>query len=178
MSVLSSTIETPKTGASFARGKSKQDWGTPPEFVKAVEARFGRIDFDLAANHSNSLAANYYTEEHDSLTLDWKLPGVLVAWLNPPFADIRPWAAKCESVRSLPRWTLLLVPASVDAEWYWDHVHNKSFVAPLRGRLKFVGADDVYPKSLMLAAFGFGVSGFDPWRWRDGKQQGILSTQR
>ncbi len=30
-----------KTGASMARGSSKQDYSTPPEFMSAVITRFG-----------------------------------------------------------------------------------------------------------------------------------------
>lgn len=161
-----------KTGAAMNRGSSRQDWCTPPEFLAAVKARFGFIGFDLAASAANAVATSYFTEQDNSLVQNWErivtckqLP-VRVAFCNPPYSDIRPWAAKCEGVRHLPRWTLLLVPASVDAEWYTDHVHGKAFVAPLRSRIKFVGAKDPYPKSLMLAAYGFSVSGFEPWRWR------------
>ena len=31
-------------------GKSKQDYGTPIELIRAVEAKFGRLAFDLAAH--------------------------------------------------------------------------------------------------------------------------------
>ena len=34
---------TTKTGASLNRGKSKQDYGTPMEFIRAVEDRFGAL---------------------------------------------------------------------------------------------------------------------------------------
>ncbi|HEY3493315.1 MAG TPA: DNA N-6-adenine-methyltransferase, partial [Polyangiaceae bacterium] len=104
------------------------------------------------------------TAHQDSLTADWDIPGNL--WLNPPFANIEPWAKKCAEHRSRVGWILLLVPASVDAAWYSECVHGQAFVMPLNPRLTFAGADDPYPRGLVLAAYGFNVCGFEPWRWK------------
>lgn len=147
------------------RGASRQDWGTPPEFLAAVEARFGVIDFDLAASHQNSVADRFFSEQENSLVQDWTLPHVGIAWCNPPFADIRPWAAKCESVRNLPRWTLLLVPASMGSLWWRDHVIGKCQADGIP-RIKFVGASEMYPKDLACLCYGFGVAGHGFWDWR------------
>ena len=152
------------TGASLARGKSKQDYATPCEFIAAVEARFGNIDFDLAAHAFNAVISNYFDHERNSLAQDWHLlAGTL--WLNPPFGDIAPWAAKCASVRHRRGWTLLLVPASVGSNWYANYVAGKAFEMPLRPRLSFDGKNP-YPKDLALFAFGFGVSGYETWKWK------------
>lgn len=146
-------------------GRSKQDYGTDPKFLAAIERRFGKIDFDLAARADNAVVPNFYSPEQDSLKQDWTLPGVRVAFLNPPFADIRPWAEKCESVRNLPRWTLMLVPASVGSAWFAAHVEAKAMVFGIGPRLTFIGAQDPYPKDLLVACFGFSIAGFGTWRW-------------
>lgn len=149
-------------------GRSKQNYETPPEFIAAVERRFGKVGFDLAAEVENTKAVNFFSVEVDALKQSWDYSGALavpVAWLNPPFANIRPWAAKCEECMWLPRWTLMLVPASMGSMWWDDHVINKC-QADGTTRMKFVGADDLYPKDLALLAYGYGVRGHGFWDWR------------
>lgn len=159
------------------RGSSRQDYGTPPEFLQAVRERFGRPDVDLAATEENRAALFHLGPgsgiAEDSLAYDWSeledkplAEGPQLWWLNPPFADISPWAARCASVRHRRAWTLLLVPASVGSEWYAEHVHGRALVMFLRPRLTFVGCADPYPRDLLLAAYGFGAQGFECWRWR------------
>ena len=155
----------PRTGPSIARHRSRQDYETPREFMAAVYARFGVIAFDLAATPANAQCDHWFTPEADSLTLDWtRLQRNL--WLNPPYSNIAPWAKKCAECQHRPAWLLFLVPASVDSKWYREHVHGKAYVMPLEPRLTFEGETDPYPKPLMLCAYGFNVSGFEPWRWR------------
>lgn len=104
-------------------------------------------------------------EEDDALARDWtQLGGNL--WLNPPFANIMPWAAKCRAFgpRGGPRRILFLTPASVGSDWFASHVHGAARVLALSPRLRFVGAADHYPKDCMLSVFG-DEPGFDVWRW-------------
>lgn len=162
-----------KTGATFARGKSKQDYATPLELIQAAEKRFGKIQFDLAAHSRNAKCADYYSLEcgENSLTLPW--PEGKLCWLNPPYDTIAPWALRCcESGARV----LLLVPASVGANWFGDFVLNKSLVLALSPRLTFIGAKDPYPKDCILCAFGFGKPGFEFWRWN--KQQTTTKQKR
>lgn len=162
----------------------KQDWRTPPEFLAAVQRRFGTIGFDLAATTGHEVTrvpvvgvggvsfgtvkGPHFSPEDDSLSQDWsalRLDPGKVAWLNPPFANIRPWARKCdEECRNLPRWTLMLVPASMGSKWWADHVLGKCFALGVT-RMAFVGADATYPKDLALCCYGFGVSGYGFWDW-------------
>ena len=155
-----------RTGPSINKGKSKQDYGTPPAFISAVEARFGALTFDLACTHENAKAPNgYYHPEHDALTQDWReLRGNL--WLNPPFANIEPWAKKC-ALEGADRKGLLflLTPASIGTDWFARHVQGNAVVLGLSPRLQFEGTTDPYPKDLMLSVFGYGLTGFGVWRW-------------
>lgn len=146
-------------------GRSKQDYATPWEFIRAVEARFGPIDFDLAAHEGNTKCITYFTEADDSLKQDWTiLRGNL--WLNPPFGDIAPWARKCaESAHEFALGTriFLLVPASIGSRWFAEHVHHRALVLGLSPRLSFDGKNP-FPKDLMMAIYGV-APGFDVWRW-------------
>ncbi len=153
-------------------GKSRQDFGTPVEYLDAIAHRFGRIEFDLAARADNTVAIDFHGPDTDSLRQDWSLPGVRVAFLNPPFENIRPWAAKCESVRMLPRWTIMLVPASMGSLWWRDHVLGKCQADGIP-RMQFREATGLYPKDLACLAYGFGVAGSGYWDWRRGDRQTV-----
>jgi phage N-6-adenine-methyltransferase len=154
-----------RTGPTINRKGSKQNYGTPPDFIRAVEGRFGKIVFDLAAERSNAKAKLFYTEADDSLKQPWhKLGGLL--WLNPPFSNIEPWAKACyhESVRGAE--IAFLTPASIGSNWFRNFVHEHAYVLALNGRLKFEGCADPYPKDCILSIFGRGIHGFDVWKWK------------
>lgn len=147
---------------------TKQDYGTPREFVDACAHRFGPIVCDLAAHAENAKCATYYDKARDSLSVHWASEhptGTL--WLNPEFTDIAPWAERC--VLMSERRTgliLMLTPASIGSNWFARHVNRKAMVLGLSPRLTFEGTKDPYPKDLMLSVFGMGLSGFDVWRWK------------
>ena len=163
-----------RTGPSIKRGQSKQDHETPKDFIEAIEKRFGRIEWDLAANEQNKKATCYFGPDHknpdcrDGLAQDWDelVGGGGVFWLNLEFGFIDPWAEKCASARGRCGFTLLLTPASIGTDWFREHVENKAVVLGLSPRIKFVGETQGYPKDLMLSVFGFGLSGFGTWRWK------------
>jgi phage N-6-adenine-methyltransferase len=146
------------------RGESKQDYSTPKDFLSAVEARFGPITFDLAANGRNKKHARFFSPKDDSLVQDWSLCGAH-RWLNPEFGLIAPWARKCAETNCSDGIISLLTPAAVGADWFSDHVHGKALVLALNGRLSFDGVD-LYPKDCMLSVFGLGFAGFEVWDWR------------
>jgi phage N-6-adenine-methyltransferase len=160
-----------RTGPSIARGKSKQDYETPPDLLDAVVRRFGKLTWDLAATEENAKAPDFFTLEDDSLKEDWTtLRGN--AWLNPPFDPIVPWLEQAGTVRDRTAWTLVLAPASPGAEWFADHVEGKCLVIPLRPRVVFVGMSHGFPRDLALYAFGFGLSGMMPsWRWKSAERR-------
>lgn len=148
--------------------RSKQNYATPREFLSAVEARFGRIVFDLAAEPETSAAGlAFFSKEDDALTQDWggstPEPGWL--WLNPPFGDIASFAAKCAEESAKGAKILMLVPASIGSNWFRDHVLGKAMVLGLNPRMSFDGIA-MYPKDLMLCVYAHGVNGFDQWRWK------------
>lgn len=159
-------------------GKSKQDYGTPDDFIRAVEARWGPLDIDLAARKDNSVAPECITPEEDTLKTPW-IPRIagMNAFLNPEFADIEPYAAKCSAIgpHMLGGRIIMLTPASVGSAWFRRHVHRKAMVIALGHRMIFkgtppnpkTGKPDAYPKDLMLSVFGPGLAGFDVWPWKE-----------
>jgi phage N-6-adenine-methyltransferase len=170
------TTEAIRTGPSINKGRSKQDYGTPPEFIDAVVKRFGPLYADLAATNENKKALIYLGPDHPSpdlrdslaLDIDWaELFPNKNLWLNPPFANIDPWAEKlAKQCRYRLGLSFFLTPASIGSNWFANHVAGKAFVLGLSPRLTFDGTDDPYPKDLSLSVFGFGLHGFDTWRWK------------
>jgi len=147
-------------------GRSRQDYETPPEFIKAVERDF-RADFvfDLAASPDNTKAPRWLDEEHNALAQDWKnIDGD--CWLNPPFAKLEPWVKKC--AESSPARIYVLLPAAVGSNWFRDWVVPYASIYFLNPRLTFVGEASSYPKDLMMATYRVTPSNnsFNVWRWR------------
>ena len=161
-------------------GKSEQDVQTPAELLRAIEQTFhvGAWGVDLAANAQNrvnrDLAALTYflgpgsKHGQDALVVDWAaLAGAdgCDIWLNPPFGHIDPWAEKCAKTVRQGR-IYMLVPASVGANWYRDHVDGKAHVVAISPRVTFIGHTSPYPKDLVIAIFGAVRGGFSTWRWK------------
>lgn len=172
--------------------KAKQRIATPWPFIYALEQRFGvPVDFDLAAEPQTSKAAplaahftnyaNHFTAEDDALKQDWSIievprgrdmVSVKLAYCNPPFAHIKPWAigpkgnraAGMLACRWLTRWTVMLVPASASTDWLLE-LRGKVQIDAIP-RIQFEGATHLYPKDLCLIVAGFGVAGEGYWDWR------------
>jgi phage N-6-adenine-methyltransferase len=169
------TVTMKRTGAALARGKSRQDYQTPADFMKAVKRRFGAPRFDLAASAKNAQCKSYFTKRDNALRQPWPR-SPWYNWLNPPFGNIAPWAAKCAAESQLGARILFLVPAAVGSNWYRDNVFPYARTLLLNGRLMFVGQKDPYPKDLILAVYDRTLDGYltevdgpgcEVWPWRD-----------
>ncbi len=163
----------PKKSANTPRQKVKQEttYGTPLWLVKAIERDFGlKFVFDLAADEDSCVLREsdsawdykYYSFQDNSLVQDWNnLSGDL--WLNPPFANIKDWCAKCSTY--VNGTICLLVPASLGSKWFRDYCMGRP-VYILDSRITFDGHTDPYPKDLMIVLFNktqaptFSMSGY------------------
>lgn len=150
-------------------GQSKQDYGTPGDFLRAVESAFGELGWDLACSPLNCRGQyGGFTAEDNALLQPWSdLLEVGLLWLNPPFGRIKPWAKKCAEESERGAQILMLVPASVGSNWFRDYVHPYAKVLTLSPRLVFEGCKDPFPKDLILCCYGFGATGLEPWAWKE-----------
>ena len=153
-------------------GRSKQNYGTPENFICAVLPKLGITSFarDLAADKDNTQGKVFFTEKQNSLTKCWF--DIVVPkwqWMNPPFSDIRPWAEKAYRSSLCGAQIAMLIPASVGANWWRDWVHEKARVFLLNGRIHFVGCEDPYPKDCALLLYSRNWdAGYDVWTWTKG----------
>jgi hypothetical protein len=158
-------------------GRSEQEVCSPPEFIRAVEKRFGAIKFDFAATRANAVVPHFFgpgspiAEDALAATTNWQGRGL--GYLNHPFGQTQHFVARCrrESVAFGPRRDggaeiLQLCPAAVSTDWFADHVHLKAFVVFIRPRIVFTGHATGFPKDLALFHWGPKVvPGYETWRW-------------
>lgn len=163
---------------------SDQSWGTPPVFIDAFQKRFGPIVWDLAAAPHNTVARYFFTEHEDALEQDWSYlykevarPGEWL-WLNPPFADMAPWAAKCAEEGRKGARIALLSKVSL-ARWFVDFVEPNARVYLLTPRVAYVPAPGQEFGSTgkkrtgadfdsMLSLFGPATRGsIEVWKWKE-----------
>jgi hypothetical protein len=154
------------------RHESKQDVGTPRPFIHALERRFGPVAIDLAAHEGNHVVDRWFGpggEHPDSLALScvWRRYNGLL-WLNPPFANIAPWAHNCAVERHYGALIGMLTPASIATDWFKRYVLGQALVLAVMPRITFVGNKTPYPKDLMLTLYGRSIEpGFGYFDWRD-----------
>jgi phage N-6-adenine-methyltransferase len=152
-------------------GRSKQDYQTPPEFIKAVKNRLHIDEFkvDLAADFGNAQAPLWFNEEQDSFKQNWaEAAKGGWAWLNPPYANITPWVEKAKQEADNGAHVAVLVPASVGANWWLHWVEPWAWQVYLNGRLTFVGETAPYPKDCALLLYTpWGFAGHEIWRWNN-----------
>lgn len=157
------------------KGKSKQDFQTPPEFLDALKSHLDIDEFtiDLAASADNKIAPLYYDIANSALVPDhpWQVPDRKGwAFCNPPFANIAPWVEKASFEAQEGAQIAMLLPASVGANWWADWVHNIAHVLLLNGRIQFVGATDAYPRDCAILLYSRLIpAGYSVWAWKEEK---------
>lgn len=166
--------------AAVNRPNAPQDYRTPPEFLAAVVRRFGPLEWDAACTSANCIGSHggyHYDRGLDALTRDWNELGSRMVWDNPPWALAGRFAAKHAARNAGP--SLLLCQLAADSAWYAKYVHGRALVLACRPRIPFLAPCGTKPafvdpktgkalgvnRPAMLACYGLGVIGFEPWRW-------------
>ncbi len=150
-------------------GRSKQNYGTPGDFLEAVKYKLQiqRFSLDVAAEDENAVCEAYYTEEMDGLLQPWHRESGAWNWCNPPYSYIQPWAHKAHKESRFGASTAMLVPASVGSNWWRECVEPFAYQVFLNGRLTFVGETKPYPKDCALLFYTpWGFKGTEIWQWR------------
>ena len=134
-----------------------QTWGTPVAFFEFLKDNFGFIpDLDAAASDKNHKAPVYYTEEENSLEMEW----FGNVWLNPPFGKVLlpQFLEKCnyEITHGKAERIFCLIPARTDTKWFHEIVMEGAYrIYFIKGRFNFespysaAGANAPFPSMLV-----------------------------
>jgi phage N-6-adenine-methyltransferase len=98
---------------------SFQAWRTPDVIYRGANEDYGPFELDAAADLRNAKVLSFFDEEADALAPGSKWYAKRV-WVNPPYADVRPWIDKAEAEVAAGHCELvaLLVPAAVGVAWF------------------------------------------------------------
>lgn len=146
-------------GVPYHPPAGRTDWNTPaPVCVSLVEFNQGPMDLDPCSNPSSIVPARRTYDlrrGEDGLALPWTKPDVpQTVYVNPPFDELRAWAAKAKAEAELGAEILFLLPARTDTRAWHEHVSTASVVLFWRGRLTFLGGEHPAPFPVALAYWG------------------------
>ena len=128
---------------------SKTDlWYTPEDFYQKYNNVY-KFETDVCATHENAKCENYFTQEVDGLSQDWKG----VCWMNPPYGrTIKNWMKKAYESSLNGSTVVCLVPARTDTTWWHDYA-MKGEIEFIKGRLKFGGSKNSAPFPSAVVVF-------------------------
>ena len=137
------------TGLMFS--SKKTEWETPQALFDELDREFG-FTLDVCALPENAKCDLFFTPEMDGLSRSWK---GYTCWMNPPYGrEIKKWVGKAWGENRYNRTTVVcLLPARTDTRWFHDYIYNKAKIRFLKGRIKFVGAENSAPFPSMIAIY-------------------------
>lgn len=151
------------------------NWQTPRSLFDKLEHTVGRFAVDAAASSDTRLCDLYYGPGsplgEDALEVEkWLSP----AWCNPPYGrGITQWIDKFIQQATLGVTTVALLPARVDARWWYKGVVENAGILFLVGRVPFVDPARQKPSqpdhasAVCLFEPGFESAGKCSWlEWR------------
>lgn len=156
---------------------ARQDWRTPKDLFRAVEALAGGFTLDAAADRETRLVIPWLGKDGlspDALRTGWNrtTSGTRV-WLNPPYGrDLPKFVAKAVAeVTAHPSITVwMLVPARVDTRWWNLLMERADEVRFIAGRVRFETADGAkdaapFPSAIVRLRYDGGNTRV-VWGWR------------
>jgi len=130
---------------------SKTDeWETPQALFDELDREFG-FTLDVCALPENAKCDLFFTPETDGLSQSWKGH---ICWMNPPYGrEIGKWVKKAYEESQRGATVVCLLPARTDTRWFHDYIYGKAEIRFLRGRIKFVGAENSAPFPSMIVIY-------------------------
>lgn len=108
-------------------------WRTPPEVFNTLNREFEFIA-DIAASEENALHECFYTEEHDSLSIDWarelfpfgRVSSTKYLWCNPPYSNPMPWVKLANKLQSEGIGMVMLLNDDTSVGWFAESLKGVS----------------------------------------------------
>lgn len=122
-------------------------------------------------------AQRVFTVADDGLAQSWACgPGGFV-YVNPPYADLQPWLAKCQTEASYDTPIYALVPWRGHRQWFAAAVQSASSVTHL-APFPFVGSTSAFPAPLCIITWHLPpVRSLTMWTKRGGIKEMVTMVQ-
>jgi len=141
------------------------EWETPDELFSKLIGEF-QFRLDSAATEKNCKHPYYYSMESDGLRQPW----VTWTYCNPPYSRVQDFIEKAKREQTNGNYSVLLVPARTDTNWFWDAAEQATEIRLLKGRLKFKGAYSSAPFPSAIMIFGEGSTRIIKlWNYKENK---------
>lgn len=116
--------------------KKTDHWQTPKWLYNELDQEFN-FDFDPCPLNSN----------FDGLKCDWGKSN----FVNPPYSNVKGFLEKAHEQieKGVANTVVFLTFANTDTKWFHDYVYNKAQLRFIKGRLKFLSANNETLNSAM-----------------------------
>jgi phage N-6-adenine-methyltransferase len=123
-------------------------WRTPPEVFNTLNREFNFVA-DMACSDENKLCHVGYTEQSDSLSLNWmnEIDGIdfdyaanKYVWCNPPYSNPLPWVNKALEAQKDGLGVVMLLNNDMSVGWFARALIGVSEVRCIIGDLKENGS--------------------------------------
>jgi len=136
--------------------KREQTVLTPKWFLSGLVAVAGLpLRLDPCADPTNHVGAKYYYtgDPDDGLAADWAIGGLV--YVNPPYADLARWLAKCAFEGKRGALIYALIPFRPHRHWFCQHLSGVPIIS--LAPFPFVGQKQAFPAPLCVAVWNLPV---------------------
>src|SRR5688572_3008230 len=131
--------------------RGKDDWESPDDVFRPLNEEF-EFTLDVCADVYNRKCERFFSKEKDGLSQIWAPE---VCWMNPPYSEWAKWVEKAYKEAALGATVVALLPARTDTKAFHEWIYNEPTVEIrfVKGRVKFVGAENGAPFPSMIVVF-------------------------
>lgn len=134
-------------------------WRTPPELFNTLHLEFNFVA-DMASTDDNYLCETHFTEDDDSLSLEWAGiidalvigSGTKYVWCNPPYSAPMLWVKKAKEAQENGLGVVMLLNHDHSVGWFREALSHVSEIRNIiadeketggysSGRIAFINGD-------------------------------------
>lgn len=138
----------------WGKSEDKDIYKTPRDLIDRINKDIGQITLDACANEENKVCEKFISKEQNALVSDWTTSGIV--FCNPPFSKKDKFVEKAYTESQNGTKIIMLVPASVETQFFKNCKEKAEWILFLSGRLTFEGIgnyDDMNAKFATMLIF-------------------------